>query len=340
MVLAGPSDLLDSGVRGLCPDRGSGVSLARTCPIIRKVYEHMEISRRDFMKYCSMAAAGAALSVSDLGLLEQALANPNAPTVIWLHGAGCTGCSVSFLNRISTSAPQTAADVLISSVNLTYHPTLMSLAGDSAAAMAMQAVRNGNYVLAVEGGVPTAFAGCTCWVWTFNGQDVTMFEAVNELAAKALKIVAIGNCASFGCVPAAPPNPTGIKGVKDATGRSVINLPGCPVHPDWVVWAIVQILTGASVSLDSYGRPTAFFSRTVHDQCPRRETEEADTFGIDSRCLKHLGCRGPITRANCPNVKWNGAVNWCVDANAPCIGCTEPTFPLSPILGESGGYDD
>ena len=50
-------------------------------------------------------------------------------------------------------------------------------------------------------------------------------------------------------------------------------------------------------------------------------------FGVDKHCLMELGCRGPMTMSNCPQQKWNNQVNWCVDANAPCIGCTEPGFP-------------
>jgi Ni,Fe-hydrogenase I small subunit len=43
------------------------------------------------------------LSALDLLRLEELLANPDAPTILWLQGSGCTGCSVSFLNYISTT---------------------------------------------------------------------------------------------------------------------------------------------------------------------------------------------------------------------------------------------
>jgi hydrogenase small subunit len=35
---------------------------------------------------------------------------------------------------------------------------------------------------------------------------------------------------------------------------------------------------------------------------------------------------------NCPSTLWNGGVNWCINANAPCIGCTNPDFPDSRPL--------
>ncbi len=287
----------------------------------------MNVSRRDFLKFCGLSAAAVGLSTSELGLLEKALANPTGPSVIWLQGSGCTGCSESFLNRIATTGPQTAASVLVDAINLVYHPNLMSLAGQDAVAQAEAAYQKGGYLLAVEGGIPTAFGGRACYAWTYNEQEVTFETAVRTLADKAAGILCIGTCAAWGGIPAAPPNPTGVMGVKALTGKDTINIPGCPTHPDWIVWAVVQLLTGNPIALDTYGRPTQFFSSTVHDLCPRNGATKATTIGVDNSCLMDLGCRGPMTMANCPQQKWNNQVNWCVDANAPCIGCTEPGFP-------------
>lgn len=287
----------------------------------------MNISRRDFLKYCGVSAAALGLTATELGQLEEALANPNAPTVIWLQGAACTGCSVTFLNRISTTDPKTAADVLINSINLTYHPNLMSLAGQDAVDMARQAYEKGGYVLVVEGGIPTAFGGATCFAWTYNDVDVPFQKAITDLASRASRIVCVGTCAAWGGIPAAPPNPTGIKGVKALTGKTTINIAGCPPHPDWIVWAIVQILLGRKVTLDSVGRPTSLYGQKLHERCPRKGAGETESYGRDGRCLKELGCRGPRTKCNCQSVLWNNRVNWCVDANAPCIGCTEYSFP-------------
>lgn len=300
----------------------------------------MQVSRRDFLKFCGVSATALGLNAKDLLGLEAALASPTAPSVIWLQGACCSGCSVSFLNYISAAAPKSAADILINSINLEYHPELMALAGDSAVAIAEKAYNKGGFILVVEGGIPTAFGGACCWPWAYNGQDVTFQTAVNNMASKAAAIVCVGSCASWGGIPASGSNPAGIKGVKAVTGKNTINISGCPPHPDWIVWAVVQLLLKKSVALDSSGRPTALYGKTVHDKCPRRETDEAGTYNVDKRCLEELGCRGPKTRANCPTLKWNNGVNWCVDANAPCLGCTEPTFPGTAAFfkaGESSG---
>jgi hydrogenase small subunit len=298
----------------------------------------MQISRRAFLNYCQGSAAALGLTAIDLAHLEQALASPTGPTVVWLQGSSCTGCSISFLNRISTTAPKSAGDVVINTINLVYHPQLMSVAGQSAASAAQAAYNKGGYILVVEGGVPTAFNGSTCWAWNFNGQDVTFKDAVSGLASKAAQIVCAGTCSSYGGIPAAPPNPAGVKSVSAHTLKKTINVPGCPTHPDWIVWVIARLLTNSVGTLDSYGRPTGLFGRTVHDQCPRRETEEAKMYGQDNQCVKELGCKGPTTVAPCPINRWNNGVNWCVDANAQCIGCTNPGFP-GTSLGRKGYAD-
>lgn len=296
----------------------------------------MNISRRDFLRFCTASSAALALSPLDIFRLEQALANPSGPAVLWLQGAACTGCSVSLMNRIAPTAPATAADLLLDTIDLVYHPNLMSAAGDTAVAAARQIYKEGGYVLAVEGGIPTAYGGNTCWAWRENGRDVTFAEAARSLASRAAAVLSVGTCASWGGIAAAPPNPTGVKGVAAALGKPTVNIAGCPPHPDWVVGTIAKLLTGTLGTLDSHGRPTAYFRTSVHDRCPRRDREEAETYGMDGQCLKELGCRGPETRADCPTLRWNNGANWCVDANTVCIGCTNPTFGVSRLRKEEG----
>ena len=217
----------------------------------------MNISRRDFLKYCGLSATAIGLSATDLALLEKALANPKGPSVIWLQGAGCTGCSVSLMNRISSAANEVkdVGDLLINYINLVYHPNLMALAGQSAVDEAKKAYDAGGYILAVEGGIPTALNGNACWAWTFNEIEVTFKEAVTSLADKAVAILSIGTCASWGGLSAAPPNPLAVKGVKAVTGKNTINIAGCPPHPDWLVWAVAQLLLGKTVALDGLRPP-------------------------------------------------------------------------------------
>lgn len=304
------------------------------------------------MKYCTLSAAALGLS-SALGPLEKALANTDGPPILWLKGAGCTGCTVSLANLISESAPADLADLLINTIDLEYHPTLMGAAGDQATQILNNATA-GAFVLVVEGAVPTMFNGSTCEIYTYNGQPVTALSAVQSLAPMAAHVLAVGTCASFGGITGAGPDPTGAKGVSEVTSVSPINIPGCPPHPDWIVWTIANLLAGNPISLDSERRPTDLFGSTVHSQCSRQSTSQHDqppllwatSLSDTGLCMNGLGCKGRLTYADCPTRKWNNGVNWCVGTVGPdgngadslCQGCTEPGFPdqFAPLFSTRG----
>jgi hydrogenase small subunit len=296
------------------------------------------------VKYCATAAGALGLT-SVIAPLEKALASSGGPPIIWLKGAGCTGCTVSLANRISSGAPVDLADLLINTIDLVYHPTLMAAQGD----LAIQSLRNaetGTFVLAVEGGIPTLYGGKTCTVWTEHGADVTALAAVRELAPKARYVLSIGTCASYGGIPGAAPNPTGIESLQAATGVSTINVPGCPPHPDWIVWTIAQLLAGTVPSLDSYRRPTALYGTTVHSKCSRRSSAWATSLSQTGLCMGNLGCKGRETYADCPTRKWNNGTNWCVGTvgasgngtDSLCQGCTQSGFPdkFAPLFSTMG----
>ena len=61
--------------------------------------------------------------------------------------------------------------------------------------------------------------------------------------------------------------------------------------------------------------------------------------------MKEVGCKGPKTKADCYSRYWNSGTNWCIGANAVCIGCTEKGFPdkFSPFYdgeGRDDAYED
>ncbi len=294
----------------------------------------MPFDRRDFLRLCLGSAAALGLPLSVVGRIEEVLAADGPlPTIVWLNGANCTGCTVSLANRISIDAPTDVADLLLNFINLAFHPNLMGAAGDLAVQTLHEAT-SGPFILAVNGGIPTALDGHTCILWSESGHEVTAKEAVQSLAARADAILCIGSCASFGGIPAGDPNPTGIVSVSGLTGRPTINIPGCPTHPDWIVWTVAQLLAGVTPALDDQGRPVDLFRRSVHERCPRKGTKEAHDFGMDGLCMKELGCEGPRTKADCPTRLWNNGANWCIGANTVCMGCTEDGFPdaFSPFF--------
>ncbi|UCH36451.1 MAG: hydrogenase small subunit [Armatimonadota bacterium] len=298
----------------------------------------MNISRRDFLK--GSAAAAAALGIGPLLFNgKQALAAEDGARVVWLQAQGCTGCSVSLLNSIYYT---TIDDLLLNTLDLEYHPTVMAAAGEAAVSAAEAAYAQGGYVLVVEGAIPTAVGGEYCYLWP----GMTALKGVRRFSENALVTIAVGTCASYGGMAGGSPNPTRAQGVADVVGhRPVINIPGCPAHPDWVVGTIAYILThGAIPRLDNLRRPTDYFQHTVHSQCPNRQKFfDRNLFAStlsEEGCLSRLGCKGRWAVSDCPFRRWNSGgagetgVNWCVGARSPCQGCTEPEFPdgMSPFF--------
>ena len=262
--------------------------------------------------------------------------------VVYLQTAACSGCAVTLLNSASPTIKNLLIDQIAPGVhiNLRFHPVIMAAAGE----LAIQALedtaaqKKGEYVLVVDGAVSMDTDSVYGAIGERNGEPVTMLQRVTELAQDSLAVIAIGTCAAFGGISAAAPNPTSCKSVKDALdaqgiSKPLINLPGCPPHPDWFVGTVASVILGGlptADDLDDFLRPKAYYGKLIHENCPRRayfdEAKFAKKFG-DEGCLYELGCKGPITYADCPLRKWNSGTNWVIGAGAPCNGCTQPEFP-------------
>jgi hydrogenase small subunit len=313
---------------------------------LRTAQETIGVNRRDFLKASSALAAALGMKMAGLVALQrEALGletDDGGTPVVWLQGQSCTGCSVSLLNSIYY---HTIEDLALNTLDIDFHPQLSSAAGNLAVSAAEKAYRRGGYVLVVEGAVPTAAGGRYCTLWP----GLTALDGVLRYAGRAALVLAVGTCASYGGMAAGAPNPTGAKGVGDVLNRTgIVNIPGCPAHPDWIVGTVAYVLANNQPpALDGRGRPRIFYGDNVHEKCPLRERDEADRLG-DPGCLEELGCRGPRTWCDCPTRHWNAAgkgqvgINWCIGAGCPCHGCTEPGFPdgMSPFYRLEGESDD
>ena len=115
------------------------------------------------------------------------------------------------------------------------------------------------YVLIVEGAIPTADNGAYCELWP----GTSALQGVQEFGANAALVLAVGTCAAYGGIPGAQPNPTGIQSVSQVLqGKTVVNLPGCPTHPDWIVGSIAEVLAGGTwISIPMAGRPFSMAKR-------------------------------------------------------------------------------
>lgn len=293
-------------------------------------YEHLAqrgISRRSFIKYCAEVAALLGLSEMYVPQIASALEKAaKRQPVIWLEFAMCTGCTESVVKTVNPSAAAVVLDIL----SIDYWETVMAPAGEAAEKSLRDTVDEGGYIVIVEGSVPTGTDGNYL---TIGGK--TGVKIAEDVVKKAAATIQIGYCASFGGPQSAKPNPTDIKTVAEAVGVDAINLPGCPVNPNWVVGTVVhQLLLGKMPELDQFNRPLIFYGQTNHENCPRRgnfdDGKFVTAFGSKEEemdyCLYKMGCKGPETHADCWKRNWNDHLNWCIGAGAPCLGCTEPDW--------------
>jgi len=244
---------------------------------------------------------------------------------IWLEVTGCSGNIISFLNSENPGLDY----ILTELINLTYNNTLMTSEGEFAFKEFLGTL-NTDFILLVDGAVSTKENGFYNIIANYEGRPITALEAIKMAGEKAKYIVAVGTCASYGGISASKPNPSGSKSVDKVINREVIKLPGCPCHPDWVVGTLAHLVSFGKPELDNEGRPLLFYGVTIHDTCTRRGFFDkgifAEKFGEEG-CMFKLGCRGPVTKTDCPRRKWNGYVNWPIGDNTNCIGCAQPRFP-------------
>lgn len=299
-----------------------------------------KISRRAFIRLCAGVGVTAGLTALLGPRLLDLLADPDNPPVLWLQGAGCTGCTVSTLNGVEPAVEKVLQEV----ISLEYHPTLMAAAGGSALKHLFEtaAAHPDGFYLVVEGGVPTATGGSFCTVGRLGGRHVTVLEALQRIGNSARAVLAAGSCAAYGGISAAHPNIAGVVGVGTVVEDApVINIPNCPAHPDRLLGTLVYLLDyDVLPELDRFGRPVMFYGRTVHEECSRRRDYQHGRFARvigEPGCLYQLGCKGYQAHVDCPERRWNGGTNWCVAAGAPCIACSEPGFPdaFSPFYAVS-----
>jgi hydrogenase small subunit len=296
------------------------------------------VSRRDFLKFCAVAAAAMGLPLGMGVKIAEAVANLKKPPVIWLSGQECTGCTETLLR----STHPTVENLILDLISLDYHETLSTPSGD----LAEEARRNsinenkGKFILVVDGSIPMKDGGIYCQI---GGRPV--LHILKETAPLAMAVINIGSCASWGGIPSAYPNPTGAVSTQEALGGRfpVINIPGCPPNPYNFLSTVLYILTFKKLpDLDDKNRPLFAYRRLIHEGCERRAHFDAGRFATsygdkthaEGYCLYKLGCKGPATHANCSVVRFNDGVAWPVGIGHPCIGCTEPDLLFKTAIAD------
>jgi hydrogenase small subunit len=313
------------------------------------IYQHLQkqgVSRRDFLKLCGTLVGVMGLSVppiqgsklpEHLDVFEditiqkvaRALESKARIPVIWLEFQDCAGCS----EALTRSQSPTLVNLVLNTISVEYHETLTAAAGYQTEANKETVMQTypGQYVLVVEGSIPTAANGAYC---TIGGR--TALDLLKEAAEGAAAIISTGNCAAFGGLPKADPNPTGAKGTWEIiTDKPVVNIPGCPAIPEVFTGTLAHfVVFGKLPELDELNRPVAFYGKTIHDRCLRRPFYEAGKFALSfddegakqGWCLYKLGCKGPTTYNACASIKWDAGLSFPVQSGHPCLGCSEPGF--------------
>ncbi|MFT5662146.1 MAG: Ni,Fe-hydrogenase I small subunit [Sulfurimonas sp.] len=244
--------------------------------------------------------------------------------LIWIQGVTCNGNIHSFLNLPSLPS-------LLSNIDMINHPFLECT-------HTLEEI--------------TSFQA-SCDVLIFEGaydpllkrNDVLVGDILKHYSKDAKYVISLGSCASFGGIfkASAPERNSGlIFNEKEEFGplreskTKVINLSGCPVHPEWLSYTLNMLINKKEIPLDELHRPLELYSNLAHHGCTRNEYFEwkIDTkgFGLKEGCMFYeQGCRAPMTHASCNKILWN-EVSSKTRVGTPCFGCTEPDFPRSNLF--------
>jgi len=264
--------------------------------------------------------------------------------LLWLQSGGCGGCSMSLLNAES---PDVIALFEAADINLLWHPSLSEASGREFLAI-LDDILNDRLsldILCIEGSMMTGPNG-TGRFHVMGGTGKPMIEWVSELAAKSRHTVAVGSCAAYGGITAAADNLTDATGLqfegeqtggllgedyRSQSGNKVVNIAGCPTHPDWVTETLTSIAMNEHTDddLDELARPRMYADHLVHHGCNRNEFYEykasAESLGDRGCMMENTGCKGTQAHADCNIRPWNGQGS-CTNGGYPCINCTAPEF--------------
>lgn len=265
-------------------------------------------------------------------------------TLLWLQSGGCGGCSLSLL---CAEGPTLVTGLEAAGIEVLWHPSLSEETGHEFLDI-LERILDGAQrldILCLEGSAILGPNGSGKF-HTMAGTGKPMKEWISSLAEKAEYVVAVGSCAAFGGITAAGDNEVEATGLsydgrekggllggdfKARSGLPVVNIAGCPTHPNWVLDTLMDISLGGfgEDQLDVYERPRSYTDHLVHHGCPRNEfyefkasAEEASDLGC---MMEHMGCKGTQAHADCNTRLWNGNGS-CLRGGYPCINCTAPEF--------------
>jgi len=262
--------------------------------------------------------------------------------LLWIQAVCCGGETASLLN---SDHPHLQAALHTLGVTLLGHTFFHDQALGKAEQVIEECASGKRHVdlLVVEGAVQLNVPSSAGWA---SGKPLT--EWIRAAARAADCAVAVGTCASFGGVMACGRNPMGATGLQFHRGQKggllgadyraraglpVVNVPGCPAHPDWIIGTLWALRANrlAEADLDRFNRPRAFYGKLAHHACPRNEYYEfkasATAYSQQGCLFENLGCKGTLCESDCNERLWLARTGSCTRGGFPCLSCTSPMFP-------------
>lgn len=230
-------------------------------------------------------------------------------TLLWIESGACSGESMAILGL---DGPFARGDYNLAQfledehVRLLWHPSL-SLESPRQLLNIVDSIVSGNQeltLLCVEGSVIHGPKG-TGMFDSIHGKPKK--DLIAALCNKAEYVLAMGTCAAFGGIPAAPPNPTESSGLQfrlekpggllspewlSRRGLPVVNLSGCPVDAVTMLGTMGSLVHDAPPVLDKLNRPSTVRPCLSDESCRKCGTAEK----VGYSCYNCIGARFPISK--------------------------------------------
>ncbi len=112
-----------------------------------------QVNPRDFVRLCGSTAAILGLGESGVLRVAEVLgkAVPQRPSVVWLNFASDSGCTEALIK----ASYRKAANLILETLSLDFNETIMAAAGEQAEEVLQGALHRGDYILVMEGAIPT-----------------------------------------------------------------------------------------------------------------------------------------------------------------------------------------
>jgi len=260
-------------------------------------------------------------------------------TLLWMQCGGCGGDTMAWL---CSRAPDLAELLQRGGIRPLWHPSLSAGPASERTALLERITAGAEPldILCLEGAIVRGPGGTGMYdLWDGRPKK----DLVGALAQRARYVIAVGTCASFGGIGAdGEIEACGAQYLKwerggflgpdftAGSGQPVLNLPGCPCHPEVLTGVLMALARGREPELGELQTPVAWYGMLVHQGCTRNEYHEYRVeehgFGEKGCLFFHMGCHGPLVYGPCNKLLWNGRSSK-TRVGVPCFGCTRPDFP-------------